>query len=98
MKRFTEYLKKNQVVTEASEVKLDEVSTKDKQKITKILKILKANLEQIFDGIHGMIVVCRPKQVIGFARFEKEELKELLSADIRWIEANERYETISIGF
>jgi len=97
MKKFYEYLKES-AVTEASEIKLSEVSPKDREKIEKILKILKCNLSHIFDGIHGMIVVCEPKQVISFARFEKDELKDLLAVGIRWIEANEKSETISVGF
>jgi hypothetical protein len=81
---------------EASEVQLEEIPIAKAKQVMAFEKIIGGKHSQIFDGIHGMIVDIEVKGGHGNYRFEAADLKKLLSAGVRWVEADG--EIVSIAF
>jgi hypothetical protein len=78
----------------ASEVELSEV---DKEKLA-LAKIFNAKPEAAWDGIHGVILICKGPALGGSVpRFAKDKLaKAIKSKHFRWIEGDKGGE-ITIG-
>ena len=84
------------LINEASEIELGELPIAKAKKIFEFEKILGGKHVVIFDGIHGLIVDIETKGGRNSFRFESNDLKKLLAAGIRWVEADG--DLISIGF
>ena len=74
----------------ATEIPYEELSD-DKKALIKKLKIEK-KVEQVFDGIHGSIIVIKD------FRFDKNDVKKLVAdKNFRWLDATQQG-NIAIGF
>lgn len=87
---------KNKPLNEAEEVQFNTLKPQQQKQIQAIEKVLGGKHSQIWDGIHGMIVMVNAPSLRKQARFEAEDLKKLLALKIRWIEADGN--DISVGF
>jgi len=89
MGKFKEFIKARldeKIINEASEIKFDELKQEDKDFIKK--NKLDKSIDQIFDGIHGNIIMLNDDN-----RLDKNDLKKLISdKKFRWLDAT------SIGF
>jgi hypothetical protein len=85
-----------QLIKEASEIELGELPIAKAKKIFEFEKILGGKHTVIIDGIHGLIVDIETKGGRNSFRFESNDLKKLLTAGIRWVEADG--DLVSIGF
>ena len=83
-------------ISEATEIELGELPIAKAKKIFEFEKILGGKHTVIFDGIHGLIVDIETKGGRNSFRFESNDLRKLLSAGIRWVEADG--DLVSIGF
>ena len=84
------------LIKEASEIELGELPIAKAKKIIEFEKILGGKHVVIFDVIHGLIVDIETKGGRNSFRFESNDLRKLLSAGIRWVEADG--DLVSIGF
>jgi len=84
-------------INEASEVTFKELKPIHQKQVQAFEKVIGGKHTQILDGIHGMIVDIEAKGNFGTGyRFEANDLKNLLTLKIRWIEADG--DLISIAF
>lgn len=83
-------------LNEASEIKLSNLPIAKAKKVIEFEKILGGKHTVIFDGIHGLIVDIDTNSGRNSYRFESNDLKKLLSAGIRWVEADG--DLVTIGF
>ena len=80
---------------EATEVELSDLPPQ-KQKVAKeVAKILKADIMQIWDGIHGVIISLKSRQEIGGMRVGVGALSSL-SRKVRWIQGTR--DGMDVGF
>ena len=89
-------IKLKSLLKEASEIELAELPIAKAKKIIEFEKILDGKHVVIFDGIHGLIVDIETNGGRNSFRFESNDLKKLLTAGIRWVEADG--DLVSIGF
>ena len=76
-------------------VDLDELERKPRLSIKYWEKLFKGKAEEVFDGIHGYIVIIRVSSII--TRHESSTFENLTKGpDYRWIEFDDKY--IKIGF
>jgi hypothetical protein len=74
---------------------LDELERKPRLSIKYWEKLFKGKTEEVFDGIHGYIVIIRVSSLI--TRHESSTFANLTKGpDYRWIEFDDKY--IKIGF
>jgi len=85
-----------QVLKEAAEIQINELPAVKAKKVAEFEKILGGKHTVIFNGIHGLIVDIETNGGRNSFRFESNDLKKLLSAGIRWVEADG--DLVSIGF
>jgi hypothetical protein len=84
------------LLREASEIELSNLPIAKAKKVIEFEKILGGKHTVIFDGIHGLIVDIDTNSGRMSYRFESNDLKKLLSAGIRWVEADG--DLVTIGF
>lgn len=86
----------SKTIKEASEVEFKKLPPAKQNQITKIAKIVGGKHSKIFDGIHGSIVyISLPSSPMSY-RFDSDTMKELLSAKVRWVQADKG--GIAVGF
>jgi U3 small nucleolar RNA-associated protein 14 len=74
---------------------LDELEKKPRLSIKYWEKLFKGKAEEVFDGIHGYIVIIRVSSII--TRHESSTFENLTKGpEYRWIEFDDKY--IKIGF
>jgi hypothetical protein len=78
---------------EATEVKLNDLDA-TQIKIVKQLISIFGKYDQIFDGIHGVVITFPSKQY-GF-RIDKNDVVKLSKLPIRWLESSDN--SFSVGF
>lgn len=90
-------MKLQQIMTEASEISIEELSPKERKMIEDFVKIFNIKSTRVWSGIHGKIVDLEPRGLLPSAyRFTTDMLRKVIKYDIRWIEGGE--DKISIGF
>jgi len=85
---------------EASVVDFNELDPKIQQQVFNVSKILKADVDVIFDGLHGVIAIYSYSQATrGMAyTFMPDILEKLLQQNIRWVNSNSEKGNISVAF
>ena len=81
-------------INEASEIKIDELDSAKQKQVQQFVKFFGGKVLQIWDGIHGNIVDIKMSD--SNWRMDTQDLKDLISLKIRWIEFDKQ--TVSIGF
>lgn len=99
--KLKELLEKKKKVTEtklneAEEIEFNSLDPQRKKQVMGFEKVIGGENQQIFQGIHGYIVVIKAPGIGGKYRFSDDTMKKLLSAKARWVEAGGG--TVSIGF
>ena len=84
-------------LNEASVIELSEIPIAKANQIIAFEKILGGKHETIWDGIHGYIVSIKPQNKQDAYRFEADDMKKLIAAKARWIEAD-LGNRVNVGF
>lgn len=82
------------VIKEASEIKFNELDSTKQKQVNQFLKFFGGKTLHIWDGIHGNIIDIEMAEKNW--RMDVNDLKDLISLKIRWIEFDNK--TVSIGF
>ncbi len=82
------------LIKEASEIKFNELDSTKQKQIQQFVKFFGGKIITIWDGIHGNIVDIKMSEKNW--RMDTQDLKDLISLKIRWIEFDNQ--TVSIGF
>ena len=93
IKLFKESVNKSKL-NEAEEVTLMQLDPAKQKQVQAFVKFFGGKILQIFDGIHGNIVDIKMSD--SNWRMDTQDLKDLISLKIRWIEFDKQ--TVSIGF
>lgn len=90
-----ECISESRVLNEASEVGMGDLSRGQQQTIINIEKVLKRKVDQIFDGVHGVIAIFDTGMSGG--RMDINTAKALVKIpNLRWIEGDR--DNIKVGF
>lgn len=81
-------------INEAEEVTLMQLDSAKQKQVQQFVKFFGGKVLQIWDGIHGNIVDIKMSD--SNWRMDTQDLKDLISLKIRWIEFDKQ--TVSIGF
>jgi hypothetical protein len=81
-------------INEAEEVTFMQLDPAKQKQVQAFVKFFGGKIVQIFDGIHGNIVDIKMSD--SNWRMDTQDLKDLISLKIRWIEFDKQ--TVSIGF
>ena len=81
-------------LNEASEIKINELDSTKQKQVQAFVKYFGGKIITIWDGIHGNIVDIKMSEKNW--RMDTQDLKDLISLKIRWIEFDNQ--TVSIGF
>ena len=81
-------------LNEASEIKINELDSTKQKQVQAFVKFFGGKVITIWDGIHGNIVDIKMSE--SNWRMDTQDLKDLISLKIRWIEFDKQ--TVSIGF
>lgn len=81
-------------LNEASEIKINELDSTKQKQVQAFVKFFGGKIITIWDGIHGNIVDIKMSEKNW--RMDTQDLKDLISLKIRWIEFDNQ--TVSIGF
>jgi len=81
-------------LNEASEIKFNELDSTKQKQVNAFVKFFGGKINTIWDGIHGNIVDIKMSEKNW--RMDTQDLKDLISLKIRWIEFDNQ--TVSIGF
>jgi hypothetical protein len=81
-------------INEAEEVTFMQLDPAKQKQVQTFVKFFGGKIVQIFDGIHGNIVDIKMSD--SNWRMDTQDLKDLISLKIRWIEFDKQ--TVSIGF
>lgn len=81
-------------LNEASEIKINELDSTKQKQVQAFVKFFGGKVITIWDGIHGNIVDIKMSEKNW--RMDTQDLKDLISLKIRWIEFDNQ--TVSIGF
>jgi hypothetical protein len=82
------------LIKEASEIKFNELDSTKQKQVQQFVKFFGGKIITIWDGIHGNIVDIKMSEKNW--RMDTQDLKDLISLKIRWIEFDNQ--TVSIGF
>jgi hypothetical protein len=82
------------LIKEASEIKFNELDSTKQKQVNAFVKFFGGKIITIWDGIHGNIVDIKMSEKNW--RMDTQDLKDLISLKIRWIEFDNQ--TVSIGF
>jgi hypothetical protein len=82
------------LIKEASEIKFNELDSTKQKQVNAFVKFFGGKINTIWDGIHGNIVDIKMSEKNW--RMDTQDLKDLISLKIRWIEFDNQ--TVSIGF
>ena len=82
------------LLKEASEIKFNELDSTKQKQVQQFVKFFGGKIITIWDGIHGNIVDIKMSEKNW--RMDTQDLKDLISLKIRWIEFDNQ--TVSIGF
>lgn len=83
-------------LNEASEVDFNTLQPNKQKQVLAIEKIIGGKHTQIFEGIHGTIVELKTNTLYPNYRFDVDVMKKLISAKVRWVEADGS--DVSVGF
>ena len=81
-------------INEAEEVSFMQLDPAKQKQVQQFVKFFGGKILQIWDGIHGNIVDIKMSD--SNWRMDTQDLKDLISLKIRWIEFDKQ--TVSIGF
>jgi len=87
-------LTESTLLKEASEIKFNELDSTKQKQVNAFVKFFGGKIITIWDGIHGNIVDIKMSEKNW--RMDTQDLKDLISLKIRWIEFDNQ--TVSIGF
>lgn len=83
-------------LNEASEVDFNTLQPNKQKQVVAIEKIIGGKRIQIFEGIHGTIVLVKvPPSPMSY-RFDADTMKQLLAVKVRWVQADKG--SVSVGF
>lgn len=82
------------LLKEASEIEFKELDSAKQKQVQQFVKFFGGKIITIWDGIHGNIVDIKMSDKNW--RMDTQDLKDLISLKIRWIEFDNQ--TVSIGF
>jgi hypothetical protein len=82
------------LLKEASEIEFKELDSAKQKQVQQFVKFFGGKIITIWDGIHGNIVDIKMSDKNW--RMDTQDLKDLISLKIRWIEFDDQ--TVSIGF
>jgi hypothetical protein len=82
------------LIKEASEIKFNELDSTKQKQVNAFVKFFGGKIITIWDGIHGNIVDIKMSEKNW--RMDTQDLKDLISLKIRWIEFDNQ--TVTIGF
>jgi hypothetical protein len=82
------------LLKEASEIEFKELDSTKQKQVQQFVKFFGGKIITIWDGIHGNIVDIKMSEKNW--RMDTQDLKDLISLKIRWIEFDNQ--TASIGF
>jgi hypothetical protein len=82
------------LIKEASEIKFNELDSTKQKQVNAFVKFFGGKIITIWDGIHGNIADIKMSEKNW--RMDTQDLKDLISLKIRWIEFDNQ--TVSIGF
>jgi hypothetical protein len=82
------------LLKEASEIEFKELDSAKQKQVQQFVKFFGGKIITIWDGIHGNIVDIKMSDKNW--RMDIQDLKDLISLKIRWIEFDDQ--TVSIGF
>jgi hypothetical protein len=82
------------LIKEASEIEFKELDSTKQKQVQQFVKFFGGKIITIWDGIHGNIVDIKMSEKNW--RMDTQDLKDLISLKIRWIEFDNQ--TVSIGF
>ena len=87
-------------INEAANTTIDDIDSKIKEVIEKVLKLNKivVGVDSIFDGIHGIIVIFETKTKIVTTRLSKDDINDIIkstSGYLRWLETGKG--TLTLG-
>jgi hypothetical protein len=83
-------------LNEASEITFKDLKPTQQKQVMAFEKVIGGKVDSIYEGIHGFIVDIKAIGGHSNYRFEANDLKNLLTLKIRWVEADGDY--ISIAF
>lgn len=91
MKSIDEYYETK--INEAANIEFDEMTPEDQktaEKLVKIFKMKSSDIEDVFDGIHGRIIMIPNKQPNKSTyRFSNDEISALAKIKpFRWVETS----------
>jgi hypothetical protein len=92
-KRFEQFVDES-IVNEASEISLNDLDSNKQKLVNELVKFFGGKVLNIWGGIHGNIVDIQMSEPVW--RMDTQDLKDLISLKIRWIEFDKK--TVSIGF
>lgn len=93
--QFESLLENSTEINEAEEVDIKTMERKPRVSIKYWEKLFKGKAEEVFDGIHGYIVIIRVSTIQK--RHQSTTFENLTKGpDYRWIEFDDKY--IKIGF
>jgi hypothetical protein len=81
-------------LNEASEIEFKELDSTKQKQVQQFVKFFGGKINTIWDGIHGNIVDIKMSEKNW--RMDTQDLKDLISLKIIWIEFDNQ--TVSIGF
>ena len=82
------------LIKEASEIKFNELDSTKQKQVNAFVKFFGGKIITIWGGIHGNIADIKMSEKNW--RMDTQDLKDLISLKIRWIEFDNQ--TVSIGF
>lgn len=83
-------------LNEASEVDFNTLQPNKQKQVVAIEKIIGGKRTQIFEGVHGTIVLVKvPPSPMSY-RFDADTMKQLLAVKVRWVQADKG--SVSVGF
>lgn len=82
------------LLKEASEIEFKELDSTKQKQVQQFVKFFGGKIITIWDGMHGNIVDIKMSEKNW--RMDTQDLKDLISLKIRWIEFDNQ--TVSIGF